>query len=156
MTPKPRVQRRARLSVDISGHRPYKGHKCASQVAHNDTEATLKNRALKKVAVRLNRGAIRGSSARLAKVMGVSIPTVRAWMSDPDTNENYRGMTRGSRRLLAAMVLLDGAGLLDDKFIGAVDTFDRLLKEGDARLDQAIQALGTVTGDQVSDDGEDE
>jgi len=50
-------------------------------------------------------------------------------------------MTRGSRRLLPTTVLLHGAGLLDDNFIAAVDTFDRLLNEGDARLDRALEAL---------------
>lgn len=111
--------------------------------------------ALKKVAVRLNRGAVRGSSARLARVMGVSLPTVHAWRSDPN-NEKYRRMTRGSRRLLATMVLLDGAGLLDDRFIAAVDTFDRLLKDGDDRLDRAIRALNAAEVVDVAENDDDD
>lgn len=117
----------------------------------------MDRRALKKVAKRLNGGAVRGSSANLARVMGVSQATVRSWLADPTDEKTYRGMTRGARRLLATMVLLDGAGLLDDKFIAAVDTFDRLLNEGDARLDQAIQALGgTQLIDGDADDSEEE
>jgi hypothetical protein len=112
--------------------------------------------ALKKVAVRLNGGAVRGSSVRLARVMGVSLPTVRAWLSDPDDEAKYRRMTRGARRLLATMVLLDGAGLLDDKFVAAVDTFDRLLNEGDERLDTAIHALSTAISHNRADDEEDD
>ena len=108
--------------------------------------------ALKKVAVRLNRGAVRGSSARLAAVMGVSLPTVRGWMTDPADESNHRRMTRGARRLLATMVLLDGAGLLDDKLVAAVDTFDRLLSEGEVRLDQLLETLTTA----VSTDGGEE
>lgn len=112
--------------------------------------------ALKKVAVRLNGGAARGSSARLARVMGVSLPTVRAWRSDPGEEAKYRRMTRGAQRLLATMVLLDGAGLLDDDFIAAIDTFDRLLNEGDARLDQAIRALHASSSTAEGDEEEDE
>lgn len=97
--------------------------------------------ALKKVAKRLNGGAVRGSSANLARVMGVSQATVRSWLTDPNDETTYRRMTRGSRRLLATMGLLHGAGLLDDKFIAAVDTYDRLLNEGDARLERAFEAL---------------
>ncbi|WP_426314096.1 hypothetical protein ACN9MF_23475 [Methylobacterium fujisawaense] len=112
--------------------------------------------ALKKVAVRLNGGAVRGSSVRLARVMGVSLPTVRAWLSDPDDEAKYRRMTRGARRLLATMVLLDGAGLLDDRFIAAVDTFDQLLNEGEARLDQALQALHASSSEDGMIDEEEE
>lgn len=101
----------------------------------------MDRRALKKVAKRLNGGAVRGSSANLARVMGVSQATVRSWLADPTDEKTYRGMTRGARRLLATMVLLDGAGLLDDKFISAVGTFDRLLNEGEVRLDRALDAL---------------
>lgn len=115
----------------------------------------MNRRALKKVAVRLNRGAVRGSSARLARVMGVSLPTVRAWMSDPDDEANHRHMTRGARRLLATMVLLDGAGLLDDAFIAAVDTFNRLLNEGDAKLDLALEALMSVSAAEAVDEEND-
>lgn len=99
------------------------------------------SKAIRGVAVQLNRGAVRGSSAHLAKIMGVSVQMARAWRANPESNENHRRMTHGARRLLATMVLLDSAGLLDDKFIAAVDTVDRLLKEGDTRLDQAIAAL---------------
>ena len=117
----------------------------------------MERKALKKTAVRLNRGAVRGSSARLAAVMGVSLPTVRGWMTDPADEANHRRMTRGARRLLATMVLLDGAGLLDDQLIAAVDTFDRLLNEGDARLDRAIEALhASPTADGATDDEDEE
>ncbi|KQQ19517.1 hypothetical protein ASF56_21500 [Methylobacterium sp. Leaf122] len=66
-------------------------------------------------------------------------------------------MTRGARRLLATMVVLDGAGLLDDKFVAAVDTFDRLLNVGDMRLDRALQALQAAEltdGETDDEDGE--
>lgn len=116
----------------------------------------MERKALKKTAVRLNRGAVRGSSARLAAIMGVSLPTVRGWMTDPADDANHRRMTRGARRLLATMVLLDGAGLLDDRFIAAVDTFDQLLKDGDERLDRAIEALSAATVADVAEDEEDD
>jgi hypothetical protein len=110
----------------------------------------MDRRAIKKAAIRLNRGAVRGSSANLARVMGVSQATVRSWLTDPKDDSTYRRMTRGARRLLATMVVLDGAGLLDDKFIAAIDTFDRLLNEGDVRLDRAFQALQALN---LADDG---
>lgn len=116
----------------------------------------MERKALKKTAVRLNRGAVRGSSARLAAIMGVSLPTVRGWMTDPADDANHRRMTRGARRLLATMVLLDGAGLLDDRFIAAVDTFDQLLKDGDERLDRAIEALSVAAVADVAEDEEDD
>jgi len=114
----------------------------------------MDRQALKKVAKRLNGGAVRGSSANLARVMGVSQATVRSWLADPTDDKTYRGMTRGARRLLATMVLLDGAGLLDYKFISAVDTFDRLLNQGDARLDRALQALNDATRAEEAGDEE--
>lgn len=117
----------------------------------------MNRRALKRVAVQLNRGAVRGSSANLARVMGVSQATVRSWLADPDDETTYRRMTRGTRRLLATVVLLDGAGLLDDKFVAAIDTFDRLLNEGDARLDRALQVLQAAEltdGETEDEDGE--
>ena len=116
----------------------------------------MERKALKRVAVQLNRGAVRGSSARLAAVMGVSLPTVRGWLTDPTHEANHRRMTRGARRLLATMALLDGAGLLDDKFIAAVDTFDRLLNEGDIRLDQAMEKLKTISEGDNGEGDEDE
>lgn len=117
----------------------------------------MDRRAIKKVAIRLNRGAVRGSSANLARVMGVSQATVRSWLTDPKDDSTYRRMTRGARRLLATMVVLDGAGLLDDKFVAAVDTFDRLLNVGDVRLDRALQALQAAEltdGETDDEDGE--
>lgn len=107
----------------------------------------MNRHALKMVAVKLNRGAVRGSSANLARVMGVSQATVRSWLANPDDETTYRGMTRGARRLLATVVLLDGAGLLDDKFVASIDTFDRLLNDGGARLDRAFKALSAARFD---------
>ena len=117
----------------------------------------MNRRALKRVAVQPNRGAVRGSSANLARVMGVSQATVRSWLADPDDETTYRRMTRGARRLLATVVLLDGAGLLDDKFVAAIDTFDRLLNEGDVRLQRIIrvtQAAEFTNGETDDEDGE--
>lgn len=114
-------------------------------------------KTLKMIKRRFNGGAVKGSSARLAEVMGVSLPTLRAWMSDPEDRANYRKMPRSARRLIATMVVLDGAGLLDDKFVAAIDTFDRLLNEGDARLDRALhalQAVGLAEGEAVDEDEE--
>lgn len=117
----------------------------------------MDRKALKRTAIRLNRGAVRGSSARLAAVMGVSLPTVRGWMTDPADEANHRRMTRGARRLLATMILLDGAGLLDDRLIAAVDTVEHLLDEGEASLDQVLRALTLATSaDAVSGDEDDE
>ena len=89
--------------------------------------------------------------------MGVSQATVRSWLANPDDETTYRGMTRGARRLLATVVLLDGAGLLNDKFVAAIDTFDRLLNEGGARLDRTLQTLQTAVifeGEVEDDDTE--
>jgi hypothetical protein len=116
----------------------------------------MDRRALKKVAVRLNGGAVRGSSANLARVMGVSQASVRSWLTDPDDETTYRRMTRGARRLLATMVLLHGAGLLDEKLLAGVDTYDLLLNEGDARLDRALQALQASTSADGADDDQNE
>lgn len=113
-------------------------------------------KTLKSIKRRLNGGAVKGSSARLAAVMGVSLPTLRAWMSHPNDAANYRRMPRSARRLLAAMVLLDGAGLLDDKLIAAVDTVERLLNEGDAPLDRVIEALQASSPADGATDDEDE
>jgi len=55
------------------------------------------------------------------------------------------------------MVLLDGAGLLNEKFIAAVDTFDLLLTEGNMRLDHALQSLdASSTALDGLDDDDDE
>ena len=74
-------------------------------------ELSLGTQGLKEGGLHLIRGAVRGSSANLARVMGMSQATVRSWLTDPDDDTTYRRMTRGARRLLATMVLLDGAGL---------------------------------------------
>ncbi|GEL44453.1 hypothetical protein MEX01_50440 [Methylorubrum extorquens] len=112
-------------------------------------------KTLKLIKRRFNGGAVKGSSARLAEVMGVSLPTLRAWMSDPEDRANYRQMPRSARRLLATMVVLDGAGLLDHKFVAAIDTFDRLLNEGDVRLGRALKALQAVDRTDGGADDED-
>jgi hypothetical protein len=134
--------------------RPCKEERAAAYPAEGrDMDA----KTLKLIKRRLNGGAIKGSSARLAAVMGVSLPTLRAWMSDPNDAANYRRMPRSARRLLAAMVLLDGAGLLDDRFVAAVNTFDRLLDEGDVRLDRFLKILQTaklIDGEADDDEAE--
>ncbi|ACS40545.1 Hypothetical protein MexAM1_META1p2792 [Methylorubrum extorquens AM1] len=53
------------------------------------------------------------------------------------------------------MVVLDGAGLLDHKFVAAIDTFDRLLNEGDVRLGRALKALQAVDRTDGGADDED-
>ena len=113
-------------------------------------------KTLKTIKRRLNGGAVKGSSARLAAVMGVSLPTLRAWMSDPNDAANYRKMPRSARRLLAAMVLFDAATLLDDGLITAIDTVERLLRDGDDRLDRAIRALNTAAVAEYVEDDEDD
>lgn len=116
----------------------------------------MDRRALKKVAVRLNGGAVRGSSANLARVMGVSQATVRAWLTDPEDETTYRRMTRGARRFLAVMVFLHGAGLLDDNLVAAIDKVDQLLNEGDARFEAALQALNAAIPNEKLEDDDDE
>ena len=113
-------------------------------------------KALKTIKRRLNGGAVKGSSARLAAVMGVSLPTLRAWMSDPNDAANYRRMPRSARRLLAAMVLLDAANLLDDKLVAAIDKLERLLVDGEVPLDRAIKALAAAAPDEAGDDESEE
>lgn len=110
-------------------------------------------KTLKTIKRRLNGGAVKGSSARLAAVMGVSLPTLRAWMSDPNDAANYRRMPRSARRLLAAIVLLDGAGLLSAKLVAALDTVEQMLTQGGEPLDRAMQALEVLSpADGVTDD----
>lgn len=76
--------------------------------------------------------------------MGVPPATVRSWLTDPEDETTYRRMTRGACRPLVTMVLLNGAGLLHDKFVAAVDTFDRWLNQGDVRLGSALQAMRAI------------
>ncbi|CAA2159933.1 hypothetical protein MBRA_05112 [Methylobacterium brachiatum] len=44
--------------------------------------------------------------------------------------------------------------LLDDKFVAAVDTFDRLLNDGDERLDAAIRAMNAAASLEAMEEDE--
>jgi hypothetical protein len=101
----------------------------------------MDRQVLKMVAVRLNRGAVRGSSANLARVMGVSLATIKSWLADPNDETTYRRMTRGSRRLLATIIILDSVGLVNEKMVETIDVYDQWLNEGNSRLQKAFITL---------------
>ncbi|CAA2159918.1 hypothetical protein MBRA_05097 [Methylobacterium brachiatum] len=85
---------------------------------------------IRRVAVRLNAGTVRGSSKALAAAMGVPIKTARAWMLAP-TEKNYRPMSRTAKRLFAVIVLLDSTNKLTPEFLEAVAVTERLLEAGE-------------------------
>lgn len=83
---------------------------------------------IRRVAVRLNGGAHRGSSLALAQAMGVPVKTARAWMLAPG-ERNYRSMSKTAKRLFALLVMLDSLGKLDDELMQAVRATEILLEK---------------------------
>jgi hypothetical protein len=80
---------------------------------------------IRRLAVRLNGGAVRGSSKALAEAMGVPVKTARAWLLDPK-QDNHRVMSKTAKRLFALLVLLESTGKLDD-LIQAARAMEKLI-----------------------------
>lgn len=93
-------------------------------------EGIVRGSTIRRVAVRLNGGAVRGSSKALANAMGVSVKTARAWLLDP-TEKNHREMSKTAKRLFALLVLLESTGRLDEQLIQAAVATEKLLDEAD-------------------------
>ena len=85
---------------------------------------------IRRVAVRLNGGTVRGSSKALADAMGVPIKTARAWLLAP-TENNWRPMSKTAKRLFAVLVLLDSTNKLTPEFLHAITVTQKLLEAGE-------------------------
>lgn len=112
----------------------------------------MERAAIRRIATRVNGGVVRGSSAALARLMGVPTKTVRVWMLDPD-DPSRRNMSKTAVRLLAVLLLLDAAGMLDDKFLGAIASMEKMLK-GD--LGKLPDILASFLGEDLEIDEEEE
>ena len=66
--------------------------------------------AVRRVAQALNGGKARGRTARVAKLMGTSIATVRSWGADGGSEGRKRQMSPTARRLLFLLLALHEQG----------------------------------------------
>lgn len=90
----------------------------------------MKRSAIRRVAVRLNGGAVRGSSKALADAMGVQVKTARAWLLDP-AQDNHRTMSKTAKRLFALLVILEATGKLDEKLLQSIAVTEEMLDDSD-------------------------
>lgn len=65
---------------------------------------------VRQVAQLLNGGVTRGRSARLARLMGSSVATIRSWGAAGSSEERKRAMSPSARRMLFLLLALHREG----------------------------------------------
>jgi DNA-binding transcriptional regulator YiaG len=86
---------------------------------------------IKMLATELNGGVLRGRTPRLAKLLGVSVDTVRSWTTTDTNGVVRREMSPSARRFLAMLVVLYRRGEDLDSLRSAARALQRSFTQGD-------------------------
>ena|ERR1700685_1003672 len=81
--------------------------------------------AVREIAQTLNAGSRSGRSARLARLMGSSIATVRSWGASGTSEARKRAMSPSARRMLFLLLALHQAGHDLDRLRSAARRLER-------------------------------